>query len=409
MTSTSHKEPSGGAHWIVSQLGAREHYAVARAIHQQGRLFALVTETWSAPGSIWRLSSPRVADRYHPALSSCLVKSFNGATAWFEVAARAWKQSGWPLILSRNEWFQHRATKELAELEAEADDRPVLFAYSYAARRLFEWAKARGWKTVLGQIDGGIEEERLIQALRSSFALLAQPSSSPPSGYWASWRRECELADRIVVNSEWSRSLLETAGVPASKMAVIPLAYEGHSRASGMQRSYPEKFDTARPLRVLFLGQVGIRKGALELLAAARMSAGQPIEFWMVGPEVDPGVSKQSGIDSVKWFGAVPRSETSRFYADADVFLFPTHSDGFGLTQLEAMAHGLPIIASRYCGEVVCDGVNGHLLTHLSAEAIRDVLLSLVADPRTLAAWARNASVADKFTIESVGRQFLSL
>ena len=63
----------------------------------------------------------------------------------------------------------------------------------------------------------------------------------------------------------------------------------------------------------------------------------------------------------VHWHG--PRGETAaRFYREADVFLFPTLSDGFGLTQLEAQAWRLPVIASRFCGDVVQDGVNGLLL-----------------------------------------------
>ena len=44
--------------------------------------------------------------------------------------------------------------------------------------------------------------------------------------------------------------------------------------------------------------------------------------------------------------------------AEADVFVLPTLSDGFALTQLEAMAHDLPVIATLACGEVVEPGVS---------------------------------------------------
>ena len=57
----------------------------------------------------------------------------------------------------------------------------------------------------------------------------------------------------------------------------------------------------------------------------------------------------------VRWAGTVSREDTARYYRDADVFLFPTYSDGFGLTQLEAQAWKLPIIASVFCGAVVED------------------------------------------------------
>lgn len=67
----------------------------------------------------------------------------------------------------------------------------------------------------------------------------------------------------------------------------------------------------------------------------------------------------QQSHEPVRWIGSVPRSATAMYYQLADVFLFPTLSDGFGLTQLEAQAWKLPIITSKFCGEVVKDRVNG--------------------------------------------------
>ena len=55
--------------------------------------------------------------------------------------------------------------------------------------------------------------------------LAADWQAAPPE-YWGSWREECKLADRIVVNSEWSREGLVRGGVPGEKISVIPLAYE---------------------------------------------------------------------------------------------------------------------------------------------------------------------------------------
>ena len=61
----------------------------------------------------------------------------------------------------------------------------------------------------------------------------------------------------------------------------------------------------------------------------------------------------------------------SKFYKEADVFILPTLSDGFGLTQLEAQSWKLPVIASRHCGEVVRDGENGVVLEEVSAAGDR--------------------------------------
>src|SRR5438874_7292676 len=92
-----------------------------------------------------------------------------------------------------------------------------------------------------------------------------------PKTYWSEWRRECMLADRIVVNSSWSRDALIGEGIPAGKIRVVPLAYERPRGSIDFRRRYPTSFDKARPLRVLFLGQVNLRKGIAPILDAVRL------------------------------------------------------------------------------------------------------------------------------------------
>ena len=102
----------------------------------------------------------------------------------------------------------------------------ILLSYSYTALEPFRYAKAHGWKTVLVQIDPGPEEERIVAEEAARVPQLAGDWQPAPPEYWAFWREECKLADRIVVNSEWSREGLIRGGVPAEKISVIPLAYE---------------------------------------------------------------------------------------------------------------------------------------------------------------------------------------
>ena len=243
------------------------------------------------------------------------------------------------------------------------------------------YARSRGWRTVLGQIDPGPAEERIVADLHRRSALKAdwQPA---PSQYWDEWRAECDLADTIVVNSAWSRDCLLGEGVAASKLAVVPLALEAPAAARTFSRAYPQRFDAERPMRVLFLGQINLRKGVEALFDAIRLVGDAPIEFWFVGPlqvEVPPDLRNSSRI---RWFGPAARSGTDEFYRDADVFVLPSFSDGFGLTQLEARAWHLPVLASRFCGDVVEDGRNGVLLPEVSGAAIADGSRSLGQDSR---------------------------
>jgi glycosyltransferase involved in cell wall biosynthesis len=314
--------------------------------------------------------------------------------------------------MARNRWFQRKAVDCLRRLDlrlSTPDSRPTLFAYSYAALAPFRFARSQGWRTVLGQIDPGPVEAEIVRAEHDRHPELRTRWQPPPDGYWRAWREECALADWIVVNSEWSREALRREGVPAQKLRVIPLAYEASLTERRPERQHPSRFSPERPLRVLFLGQIILRKGVAQVLQAAELLQQAPAEFWMVGPTdvVSPDERRSGG--NLRWFGSVPRREVGRFYEEADVLLFPTLSDGFGLTQLEAQAHRLPVIASRHCGAVVQHGVNGLVLPEVSAAAIVKALSACIESPANLREWSRASAVAEEFGLGRVGQRLLSL
>jgi glycosyltransferase involved in cell wall biosynthesis len=176
-----------------------------------------------------------------------------------------------------------------------------------------------------------------------------------------------------------------------------------------LQRNYPDHFTAERPLRVLFLGLINLRKGVARLLEAARILRDEPVEFWMVGP-VEIANAGTSGNDGrVKWFGPVTRNQAAGFYRNADLFILPTLSDGFAITQLEAQAHGLPVIASKNCGKVVENGVNGSILDEPSAACIAHAVRDCIASPDWLEKLASASGVRDKFTIEALANQLQRL
>jgi glycosyltransferase involved in cell wall biosynthesis len=376
--------------WLCCQLGAREHYAVPRALQLSGSLGEFITDLWIRPGTLLRLK--RLTGRFHPELASAQVVAPNLSALTFELKASLSRENGWKLIGQRNEWFQRQAVSQLTRNHHNGNY--TVFAYSYAAAEIFKFARTRGWRTVLGQIDPGPAGDKWEPA---------------PKEYWDSWRLECSLADQIVVNSGWSRDALLSEGIPAEKIRLVPLAYEPPTNSSAFQRHYPRAFSSDRPLRVLFLGQINLRKGVLQLLDAVKLLAREHVEFWFVGPIQFDVPKDLREHPQCKWFGVAPRVEVDRYYRDADVFILPTFSDGFGLTQLEAQAWKLPVIASRYCGEVVCDGFNGVILDEISGQAIADVLLQFLRSPETLCAMSARSGVSDRFTLRRLASSLSSL
>ena len=196
--------------------------------------------------------------------------------------------------------------------------------------------------------------------------------------------------------------------------------YSAGVRSAGRQRSaaqqsrgysglYPARFTSERPLRVLFLGLINLRKGVARLLEAARILRDEPVEFWMVGPVEIANASTIAEAGRVKWFGPVTRNQAAEFYRNADVFILPTLSDGFAITQLEAQAHGLPVIASKNCGKVVENGVNGIILDEPSAACIAHAVRDCIASPDRLEKLASASGVRDEFTIDGLAQQLQEL
>jgi glycosyltransferase involved in cell wall biosynthesis len=389
--------------WLCSQLGAREHYAIPRALFRQGSLEHLLTDAWVPPGSLLADLSLGLGERFHFDLTEAPVQAWNSRLLAFELAARLKRLSGWRVIIARNHWFQRRVASFLSRHQrSPLNSQPTLFSYGYTALEPFRFAKSHGWRTVLGQIDPGPVEEEIVAAEAQGEASLAPNWTRAPADYWKSWREECDLADRIIVNSQWSFDALIRTGIPKAKLLIIPLAFENNVPAA-LPKEYPRQFTATRPLRVLFLGQICLRKGIARLLKVTRLFQSQPVEFLLVGP-IQIAISEDLRSNrKIRWLGPVPRNKVQNYYEQADVFILPTLSDGFALSQLEAIAHQLPLIASRRCGEVVIDHVNGLVLEEPTAVAIEEALQFCLHNPNQLAQFSKNATLRERFTLSCLG------
>jgi glycosyltransferase involved in cell wall biosynthesis len=378
-------------------------------------LGCLLTDAWVPPSSfLAKIGGRRLAGRFHKDLSDAHVISFNSSLILFETLTRARNLSEWEKIIARNRWFESNVVSFFRSQLSTLKYQPVLLSYSYSALEPFRYAKSRGWRTVLVQIDPGPEEEKIVAEEAARVPALAGPWQPAPAKYWASWWEECQLADRIVVNSEWSQEGLIRSGVPREKVSIISLAYEtpdvgGQKSEVGAARLYPDGFTNERPMRVLFLGQVNLRKGAARLLEAAQILRDAPVEFWMVGPVQIANADTLTREARLKWFGPVTRKQAAERYRAADVLILPTLSDGFAITQLEAQAHGLPIISSRFCGAVIESGRNGIILEAPSAARIAAAIRDCIADPSHLQNFAAASHVANEFKIDALAQRLQDL
>ena len=93
---------------------------------------------------------------------------------------------------------------------------------------------------------------------------------------------------------------------------------------------------------ILYVGHIRHTKGINEILDASKSF--KNINFLLAGPIVDKDLEVK--LDNVSFLGPKKREEVKELYKECDVFLFPSYTEGFSLSVLEAMACGLPIIAT---------------------------------------------------------------
>lgn len=394
--------------WICVQAGHRERYAIPRALARMGALERLVTDVWVRPGSLLdRLGAGgrgrRLRDRYHSDLATASIAEFTTSTLAWELRRFLLRSSAdRDPTVERNAWWSRTVQRSLPRLLTARSSH--LFSYCYDALPVFETARDLGLDRVLGQIDPGPVEDRKVANLVQRWSQFQTSFRPGSSRYYDDWRRECGLASRIIVNSRWSQSALIADGIDPARIEICPLVYDPPPEAATWQRDFPASFSSARPLRILFLGQCILRKGIAETIEAARALRNLPVEFTFVGNTDIENFSAHLQGARIRHLSRISRAECHAYYRAADIFLFPTHSDGFGLTQLEAQAWRLPVIASTYCGEVVEPGRTGWILPEVSAHAIGDVVREILDHPEELE--RRSPAIArPSFSLETLGRQ----
>jgi glycosyltransferase involved in cell wall biosynthesis len=140
--------------------------------------------------------------------------------------------------------------------------------------------------------------------------------------------------------------------------------------------------------RVLFAGAQSIRKGIGYLFEALRpLVKSGAVDLWLVGPTPDGKEILEKNADLFTHHGVQPRSKLSWYYSQASVLVLPSIEEGLALVQPQALACGLPVIASVNTGseDLFTDGVEGYIVPPRDPRAIRDRVQQLLDDPARLA------------------------
>ena len=379
--------------WIVSQIGARQHYAIPVGFQRRGQLKRLYTEAWAGRARHLLARGPSAArafaTRFHPDLPRSKVVAFNVRGLWDVLAQRGDNRSleqtylGW---LRGGRGFARAVAADLARrrLDPAAD---AFLGFNTGCLETLQHLRDRGIPTVCDQIDPAQVEDDLVRAEAQKWPGWQRAPGRIPDDYWARMRQEWTAADRVLVNSDWSRAALVRQGVPAGKLFVVPVAFEPDLSPP------PDGPLVDGPLTVLWVGAVCLRKGIPYLIDAARLLAAShpPVRFIVAGPVLISEAARASAPANVAFVGRVTRDQTTDLYRRADLFVLPTISDGFAVTQVEAMAQGLPVVTTPNCGDVVTDGVDGVIVPAADGPALAAAIAALDDDRPRLREMSRRA------------------
>lgn len=372
----------------VAMLGARMNYAVPLILSGLGRLERLFTDTYLGNKPLLtalmsRLPAMGIADvqrlsgRDAPAIPPERVTSFDWLGVRYALARRG----------ARN---NDELARVFGEYNAKFNRKVVrhgfggatsVWGFNSASVEMFRAARSQGLSCILEQtiLPSELELELMRDAARE----------------WAGWqpgldlgaallkereREEWALADRIVAGSGFVAEGLKACGVPGEKIAVIPYGVD------------PARFSPAsdgdsrgRPLRILFVGEVGLRKGVPYLLEALRRIGPGVVEAKLAGHVALDPAKFAPYADLASFLGSVPRSAMPELMRWADVLVLPSIVEGSATVTYEALMSGLAVVTTPNSGSIVQDGVDGRIVGVRDSAALADALLAYRDDPEMLA------------------------
>jgi glycosyltransferase involved in cell wall biosynthesis len=255
----------------------------------------------------------------------------------------------------------------------ELDGADAIYSYEYTCLESFQAAKRLNISTI---IDLPSPDSAFVEQLLADEEIKFPKLKRAQSDYFdrklperlQRRRNELNLADIVIANSAFTARSYIAAGVPREKILVVnygaPLVVTNTSSSGGNG-----------PLRVFWAGTFSIRKGAHYLLEAWRsMKLDGRAELLVFGAVTLPDDAIADLPKSVTIKPTIPRSELYASYSRADVLMFPTLADGFGMVVTEAFANGLPVITTDRAGaaDLVRHGENGLIIKAASSVAIAE-------------------------------------
>ena len=381
---------------VIAHLGARDHYEVAKALHETNQLERLVTD-FMLPAPLSYLFPITRSSSALP-----LHKIMMPLASLYMFVQRI-------LDKKKNELLLESVVIDLGlhSFDIAKKHKADLFLYSYEAHDAFKKAKDSGYdgKRILFQVHPhpssvrellGPEMERIPYSKQSILYEMEFRSED----YCDKMAAASNLAQHILAASSFTKQTLVENGIDPSIITVVPYGVDAQ------QFEYkPRVYDPSSPiLRVLFVGSLVQRKGVADLLIAIQSLRSPNIQLTICGRGgFDDNILAMFNDVNLTVKRNLTTAELATEMQTADIFVLPSIVEGFALVILEAMACGLPVISTpNTCApDVIQENENGFIVPIKDAAAIADKILWCLNNKQKLPEMSASAAKrAREFTWE---------
>lgn len=285
----------------------------------------------------WKPLARRLSRRHFPPLVDA-PKIQGRLGEWLRLLTRTWGGGDERLSYQANDWLMRKMT-----CECRWPDITAVHAYEDCSLWQFAEAKRLGKACIydmpIGYYSAWKDTEAVLARQYNDWLPLGGLSSSryvrPEQK-----REEMNLADITLVPSSFVEKTIR-AFHPYKLLARTPYGVDLDFWTPGEKGQEPE------PLRFIYAGQLSLRKGIPGLLEAWEGAALRNAELDLVGAWQLAESKRVSLPKGVRWLPPCSLESLRERYRAAHVFVFPSYFEGFGLALIEAMACGLPAIASE--------------------------------------------------------------
>ncbi len=197
---------------------------------------------------------------------------------------------------------------------------------------------------------------------------------------------EAHFADAVFAPSDTVIDGLIKCGVASNKIFHIP--FIAPQCQTLLQFPRPKRTDT--DIRLLYVGNISIAKGIPALLDAWRSlhasfqsdDKGQKISLTIIGRAQPCAKGMVKNLPAgCRWLGPLPQSEVAKHLLSADIFAFPSLSEGSSLATMEAMAAGCAVITTHDAGSPVIDHTSGLIIAPRDPVALITAVTTLINNP----------------------------